>query len=221
MNNGIHLSLTDFDAVIFDMDGTMINNMIYHKKAWIEFAKRHGLSFTEEEFKEKISGHKNDKIFQTIFNDALTEAEVAQHTEEKEAIYRELYASAIEEVPGLTKFINFLKEHGKQLAIATTAPRKNREFGLTALNLSDSFSIILGDEDVAQGKPHPQIYLETAKRLGFDPGRCIVFEDSPPGIASAKGAGMTVVGLLTTHSEEDLKDADYRVRDFTAITFHN
>jgi beta-phosphoglucomutase-like phosphatase (HAD superfamily) len=75
----------------------------------------------------------------------------------------------------------------------------------------------LGDEHVTQGKPHPEIYLATAKELGVAPSECLVFEDSPPGVASGKSAGMTVVGILSSHAPGELKDADYAVDDFTQI----
>lgn len=220
MDNKILLRFADFDAVIFDMDGTMINNMAYHKKAWMEFSQRHGQHFSEEEFKEKFSGKKNDKILQMIFNKELTSEEIASYTEEKEAIYRELYAPVIKEVSGLLELVKDLSEHHKKLAIATTAPKKNRDFGLEVLGIKKYFSVILGDEHVVKGKPDPEIYSETAKQLGVSPERCLVFEDSPPGIAAGKNAHMTVVGILTTHSEKDLQAADYHVADFKQIAFH-
>lgn len=219
MDDSVKINLSDFDAVIFDMDGTMIDNMRYHKKAWMEYVKKHGMTITDEEFSQKISGNKNDKIFENIFNKVLTRAELDTYAEEKEALYRELYAPVIEEVPGLKKILKELREHNKKLAIATTAPKKNREFGLTALDLNDSFSVILGEEHVIHSKPAPDIYLETAKQLGVAPEKCIVFEDSPPGVTAGKAAGMKVIGILTTHSKEDLKDADYQVSDFTHISF--
>lgn len=219
MDNKIQITLADFDAVIFDMDGTMINNMNYHKKAWMEFAKRQGKNFSEAEFKENFSGKKNDKIFEMIFNKELTHEEIAEYTEEKEGIYRVLYEPDILEVPGLTNIINILHANHKKLAIATTAPKKNRDFGLSALQLSDSFEVILGDEHVTKGKPDPEIYSKTAKQLDVDERRCIVFEDSPPGVAAGKNAHMTVIGIVTTHTKEDLKDADYCVSDFTKLTF--
>ncbi len=219
MDNRVRLKLSDFDAAIFDMDGTMINNMDYHKKAWKEFAKRHGFEFTDEEFKEKFSGKKNDQIFTGIFGSSLTHNQINDYTEEKESIYRELYAPEIKAVVGLTDAISSLEKNGKKLAVATTAPKGNRDFGFKALDLENTFDIILGDEHVVNGKPNPEIYLETAKKLNIDPSRCIVFEDSPPGVEAGKRAGMTVIGILTTHSEEDLKNADYLVNDFTQIDF--
>lgn len=127
------LDLTGIDAAIFDMDGTMINNMGHHKKAWLEFAKRHGLNFTEDEFKERFSGKKNDNILPDIFGRDLTPEEILEYGAEKEAVYRELYAPDIKEVEGLREFIKKLREKGLKLAIATTAPEANRKFGLEAL----------------------------------------------------------------------------------------
>lgn len=215
----IQITLHDFDAAIFDMDGTMINNMAYHKKAWKEFAKRHGFEISDDEFKEKISGKKNDQIFAGIFGNTITPDEIKKYTEEKEAIYRELYAADIEPIAGLHHTITALKQAGKKIAVATQAPKDNRDFGFKALGLESIFDALLGDEHIINGKPHPEIYLETAKQLGVDPARCLVFEDSPPGVASGKAAGMKVVGILTTHSEEDLKNADFRVKDFTQLRF--
>ena len=219
MNSVVNIPFANFDAAIFDMDGTMINNMAYHMKAWLQFAKKYGQELTEEEFKTRFSGKKNDQLFRMFFNKELTNEEIDSFTEDKEAIYREMYTTAIKEVPGLTNVIKTLQKQQKKLAIATTAPKKNRDFGLEALHLEGLFDVILGDEHVTHGKPHPEIYLETAKQLGIDPSRCLVFEDSPPGVAAGKAAGMTVVGMLTTHSEEDLKMADYHVSDFSEIVF--
>jgi HAD superfamily hydrolase (TIGR01509 family) len=216
----VTINLDDFDAAIFDMDGTMINNMEYHKKAWKEFAKRHGFDVTDEEFKEKFSGKKNDQIFKMILGEDISSEDIAKYTEEKEALYRELYAPDIQPIAGLHEVIGLFQKAGKKLAVATTAPKDNRDFGFKALGLENVFQVILGDEHVTKGKPHPKIYIETAKKLQVDPSRCIVFEDTPPGIQSGKDAGMKVVSILTTHSEEDNKNADYFVKDFTQLHFN-
>lgn len=219
MDNKVVIKFNDFDAAIFDMDGTIINNMEYHKKAWKEFAKRHGLDLTDEEFKEKFSGKKNDQILNMIFGRELSAEDIAKYTNEKESVYRELYAADIEPVAGLHELLNILQNAGKKLAVATTAPKDNRDFGFRALGLENAFSVILGDEHVTKGKPHPEIYIETAKKLHVDPSRCIVFEDTPPGIQSGKDAGMKVISILTTHSEEDNKNADFFVKDFKQLQF--
>jgi beta-phosphoglucomutase family hydrolase len=213
----IVLKKNSIQAVIFDMDGTMVNNMEYHQIAWREFFKHHGINITDEEFKKSLSGKKNDKIFTTIFNRQLSPEEIQKYNEEKETLYREIYKKEIQEVNGLHNMINQLKKNKIQLAIATTAPKKNRDFILTALKLQNQFEVILGDEDVTQGKPSPEIYIKTAQQLGVAPEKCLVFEDSPPGVAAGKNAGMTVIGITTTHSPQELNRADYCINDYTNI----
>lgn len=213
----VSIVLDGIKAVIFDMDGTMIANMKHHDAAWIEFLKRHGLELSEEERKSKISSRRNDEIFATLFGDD-TPAEIKkEYGEEKEQIYRELYKKDIKEVAGLTTLIKELKEQGYKLAVATTAPQKNRDFGLEELGLSDSFDVIVGAEDVSRGKPDPQIYEEAAKRLGVKQEECLVFEDSPLGIEAAKNAGMRVIGIATSHTEKELAEAERIIEDFTQI----
>jgi HAD superfamily hydrolase (TIGR01509 family) len=191
------------------MDGTMINNMAYHKKALQAFLKRHNITLTEDEFKHKISGKKNDQIFELVFGRKLDKDEEIKYTEEKEAMYRELFRPDIKEISGLTKLVETLHTQDIKTAIATTAPAQNRDFALEELGLDGKFEVILGDEHVSRGKPHPEIYEATAKKLGVAPGDCLVFEDSPPGVDSGKSAGMTVVAILSSHSAEELSDADY------------
>jgi beta-phosphoglucomutase family hydrolase len=211
------IPVTRFKAAIFDMDGTMINNMAYHKKAWQAFLKKHGITLTEEEFRHKISGKKNDQIFELVFDRKLDKDEELRYTEEKESLYRELFKPDIAEIAGLTGLINQLHAKGIKTAIATTAPAKNRDFALKELGLEDKFEVILGDEHVSRGKPHPEIYELTAQKLGVKPQECLVFEDSPPGVAAGKAADMTVVGILSSHAQDELHDADYTVEDFTYI----
>jgi beta-phosphoglucomutase len=130
------IPLSGMKAAIFDMDGTMIHNMAYHQKAWQEFLKRHGISLTEEEFKQKISGKKNDQIFELLFGEKLNKERELAYTEEKEALYRELFKPDIREINGLTQLITDLHARNIKTAIATTAPAKNREFALRELGLT-------------------------------------------------------------------------------------
>ncbi len=215
----INIPLTNIEAVIFDMDGTMVNNMQFHKKAWKEFCKKYGLNLTNEDFDQKISGKKNNEIFKIVFDKIISLEEEIKYTEEKEALYRELYKEFVREVPGLSDLIRFLKQRKIKLAIATTATDKNRVFILSSLNLDNIFDVILGDEDVKMGKPNPEIYLLAAKKLKVSPSKCLVFEDSPPGVLSGKSAGMKVVGVLTSHAPEDLKETDYLIDNFSQIEF--
>jgi beta-phosphoglucomutase len=103
------LKLESIKAVIFDMDGTMVNNMGYHKKAWIQFAKNHEVKLSDKDFKEKVSGRKNDKIFELLFDKPLSKTKVKEFTEEKEEIYRKIYAPFVKEIKGLKKILKNLR----------------------------------------------------------------------------------------------------------------
>lgn len=208
-----------FQAAIFDMDGTMIDNMKYHEKAWIRFLDEHDISLTQEEFKAKLHGKKNDEIFRNLFGADISQERIAKLTDEKESLYRELYMPNLVEISGLSYLIAKLEDKGLKLAIATTAPRANRDSALRGLGLEGKFGVILGSEDVKHGKPHPEIYLATSAQLKVEPAKCLVFEDSAPGIQSAKSAGMKVVAISSTHTTEELGMADYCIANFKQIEF--
>lgn len=210
------LNLQGVDAVIFDMDGTMVNNNSYHKMAWFEFGKRHNIQLTDQDFKDKLSGRRNKEILTTLLGD-LTSEQIQEYAEEKESIYRDLYSKNIREVKGLTTLLDFLKQKGIKIVIATTAPKRNREFVIDCLKIHEFLDLVIGDEHVQKGKPNPEIYLQVANTLNVNPSKCLVFEDSPSGVQAAKKAGMKIVGLLTSHAVGELKGADFCIRDFTEL----
>lgn len=213
------MTLTQFlsgkKAAIFDLDGTIVNNMRYHEQAFRNLATKHGITLTPEDF-IWMMGRKNKEIFAKFFGEKSVE-EHERLADEKEAIYRELFASEITEVPGLLIFLKMLSEHGMKLAIASAAPKENRIFVFKHLPIYEFFDSVVGAENVTYGKPHPEVFLTAAANLNVEPKDCIVFEDAPNGITAAKAAGMFVVGLLTTHTKEDLKEADMVIRDFREL----
>ncbi len=216
MENIITLNLNNIKAAIFDMDGTMVDNGPFHKKAWKQFLQKHGLVFTEDIFRTQLFGKKNNESLNLLFG-KLTDKAIEIYAEEKEQIYRDLYKSHVKEVAGLSEFIQRLKKRGLKVAVATTAPKKNRDFVLKMLHLQNTFDVILGDENVLHGKPNPEIYLSTAKQLNIQPKNCAVFEDSSMGIKAGKNAGMTVVRIAINSAVEMPEIADYSVIDFTHI----
>src|ERR1700722_1896970 len=165
----------DIKAAIFDMDGTMIDNSAFHILAFKEFFRRHGKLMTDKEVKEKCIGKKNDQLFSQFFDKQLSKEEIKQFGDEKEAIYRELYASEIKEVAGLKDLLNKFLKKGIKLAIATTAPKENRQFALDNLVLAHFFTVIIGDEEIKHGKPHPEAYIKAAEKLRVNPNECIAF----------------------------------------------
>jgi beta-phosphoglucomutase len=190
-------------ALIFDMDGVITDNHKYHFDAWVEFGKRHGLEITLEEF-SKYFGSTNQLIMSSLFGRNISVDEIANLGKEKESIYRELYRPFIKPLEGLAAFLKYATSIGIPIALATSAPHENVKFTLETTGLSNYFTVITDSSMVIQGKPDPQVYLITAEKLGVQPADCIVFEDSVPGILSAKNAGMQVIGVATTHKPDEL-----------------
>jgi HAD superfamily hydrolase (TIGR01509 family) len=188
---------------IFDMDGVVVDNHLFHLQAWIEFGKQHGINITESEFRKHF-GSTNQTVLKSIFGNTISELEIDILGKEKESIYRELYTSFIKPVEGLPSFLQYAHNKRIPIALATSAPYENIQFTLNATGLQKYFSILTDSSMVSRGKPDPQVYLITAAKLGVHPSECIVFEDSIPGIQSAKNAGMQVVGVATTHKPHEL-----------------
>ncbi len=203
-------------AVIFDMDGVIIDSNPYHKISLRQFCEKYGYHLSDEELVNKIYGRTNKDWIASLFG-ALTKEELTNYGEEKEALFREVYKNDISALKGLPEFLKSLKEKNIPVAIGTSAPRSNVDFVLSHTGLENYFSAILDESDVVKGKPDPEIYLKVAARLGYDPCQCIVFEDSLSGVESARRAGAKVVGVATTHSFEELSHTDFIIQDFTGL----
>lgn len=198
-------------AVIFDMDGTLIDNWKYHIISWQLFFKKKGIVF---ENVESFFGKPGETILRECFPKETKEG-MAKLLYEKELIYHKIYRDLIAPIPGLIDFLKELKKEGLQTAVATSAPPQNVAFTMDMTGLARYFDLILDDSHVSRGKPDPEIYLETAGRLLVDPARCVVFEDTPFGIQAARGAGMKVIGIMTTFTD---LDADMLIRDYRDAT---
>ena len=203
-------------ALIFDMDGVIVNNDRYHCLSWVEFARKHGKEVTFDEVTSWF-GSTNRTILEDLFENTLSPAQITQMGREKEIIYREMYARDIKPVSGLPDFLGSL-DGSFLVGLATSAPGENVEFVLRETGLSGYFTSITDESDIKNGKPDPEIFLRAASKLGAVPADCLVFEDSHHGIVAARRAGMHVVGVATTHKPEMLKDTDLIIRDFTEIT---
>ncbi len=205
-------------AVIFDMDGVITESNPYHKRAWEIFCQKYEMELTEEDLQEHVYGQTNKHALTHIFDKELAEEECTALAEEKEALYRELHGPEMEMTPGLQAFLEMLKEQGVRTAVATSAPTSNLDFTLKQLDIRQYFDETLDISGVQNVKPDPEIYRNAAKKLGAPPERCIVMEDSVPGVEAAQRAGMSVVGLTTTHSAEELSHTDLTVEDFRGLT---
>ncbi|MCU7491150.1 MAG: HAD family phosphatase [Ignavibacteria bacterium] len=200
-------------AAIFDMDGVIIDNALYHEKAWKIFLKKRGINLSNNEFKEIVFGRTGKDILKILFKD-ITESEIKEYAKEINATYREEYAPFIKATPGLIDFLKLLKQNNITAAIATSAPPINVEYITEKLSIREYFANTIDDTQVTKGKPDPEIYLASADAINYEPSQCVVFEDSLSGIQAAKNAGMKVVGVATTHDPSELKNVDLVIKDF-------
>lgn len=192
-------------GLIFDLDGTMVDNMMVHHRAWQSKLKELGLSLSLSEVKEKVHGI-NEEILERLFGDRFSLGERRKISAEKEEAYRRIFLDRLELIPGLDRFLKESRPPGLPLAIASAAPPENVNFVVDNLDIRRFFSAILSAADVEKGKPDPEIYLKTADQLSLDPKDCLVFEDSPTGAISASSAGCPLVIVTTTHEESDFND---------------
>jgi len=195
-------------ALIFDMDGTIVDNMAFHTQSWITFFERRGRAIDADEFFRTTAGRQGKEIIRSHMGEHLDDDEVAVLNHEKEAVYRELYAPHLKAVAGFEDLIADARSQGIALAVGTAAPPANVEFTLDGLDLRRHFETIVGATDVPRGKPHPDVFLEAAKRCGARPADCIVFEDAPLGVEAARRAGMRVVVITTTLPREAFAEFD-------------
>lgn len=198
-------------ALIFDLDGVVIDSMPTHTLAWERYLERNGIDPSNIE--ARMHGKRNDDLVRDLFGDHLTADEVFEHGAAKERLFREMIGATIEEklVPGVK---NFVAEASTMvpLAVGTNAEPANVEFTLNGAGILKYFRVVVDGSQVKRAKPFPDVYLRCAELLNVEPANCIVFEDSPVGILAARAAGMRVVGM-TTHAQR-LEDVDVAVPDF-------
>jgi HAD superfamily hydrolase (TIGR01509 family) len=198
------------------MDGVIIDSNPFHKISLKQFCKKYGHDLSEDQLREKIYGRTNKDWLVNIFG-KLDEKKLKQYADEKESLFRELYANDIKPLDGLLSFLNKMDEQKIPRAIATSAPRANVDFTLAKTGTAKYFQVILDDSFVSKGKPDPEIYLKTAAALKFDPGSCVVFEDSLSGVNAGKAAGCKVVGVTTTHNRQELAETDLVIDNFEEL----
>jgi beta-phosphoglucomutase family hydrolase len=205
------------DAMLFDMDGTMVDSRPFHLQAWEELSDRLWPGEDRSEIFRQTFGLSNRAIIPQLGGPEMTAERVEALSEEKEALYRRLAAGNLEVIPGLEEVVRLAVQAGVGLAVASSAPEANVRFVLEELGMERDFDTTVFDGCVQHGKPAPDTFLLAAERLGVDPARCIVFEDAPAGLEGARRAGMIVVGIQT-HFGQSLEEwADLLAPDFRAV----
>jgi len=190
--------MTQARAFIFDMDGTIVDNMAFHTESWLAFFERRGKIYEAEAFFRETAGAQGREILRERLGPDVPDEEIAVLAQEKDALYREMYGPHRRAIEGFEALVTASRAQGVRLAVATSAPPLNIVFTLDELDLRRHFDAVVGAADVRHGKPHPDVFLKAAEQLGVDPRECIVFEDAPMGVEAARRAGMRAVVITTT-----------------------
>ena len=208
------LNKFDTKAVIFDLDGTLLDNNSFHRKTWEAYLKNMGKQISEEEFNTHLNGRTNKDAVEYIYGRKMSKEESTKYTLEKEALYREIYLPFIKPISGLIEFLDYLHKKNIPMAIATSGIQPNIDFMFEHVPIKKYFKTIVNSLHIKKGEPDPEIYIKAASLLGVDPKKCLVFEDAVVGIKSAKAAGMKVIALSTTQSKKELADENLIIDDY-------
>ncbi len=196
-------------AFLFDLNGTMIDDMDFHNRAWHTVLTRDlGATISMEETKRQMYG-KNNELLDRVFGPGkFTEEEMTEITRRKESIYQEEFRPHLKLIAGLDQFLEKAHERHIPMAIGSAAIPFNIDFVLDNLDIRAYFPVVVSADDVVISKPDPETFVKGAQLLGVDPTRCIVFEDNPKGVQAAGAGGMDCVVILTMHPKEDFEGLD-------------
>ena len=200
-------------AVIFDMDGVIVETGPQHFAAWRKLFGEMGRELSKEEFRG-IFGQRNHEILRHILGGGLSEIQVQELGDKKEDYYRALLGEGLEATPGLIPLLEALRANGFKVAAGTSAPQQNAELILDELGVREQLDAVVTAEGVERGKPDPETFLLAAQRCNVEPRKCVVLEDAVAGIQAAKAAGMRCVGVGTM----DIAQADLVVDSLEKVT---
>jgi beta-phosphoglucomutase family hydrolase len=194
-------------AFIFDMDGTLVDNMHVHTEAWGKLLAENDIPFNAHDFLVKTAGKTNREIMPTVFGD-ISEEKITELAYRKESLYREMFLPFRKPIDGLVEFLQTSQELGIKMAVATASAKPNVEYILDGLDLRQFFDAVTTAEEVKNGKPHPEFFLKSAEKLNVEAKYSIVFEDAIGGFEAAHRANMKSIGIATVNSIEDMLKLD-------------
>jgi beta-phosphoglucomutase family hydrolase len=204
-------------AIIFDMDGVLIDSGRFHLESWQRLAEENGIECSESLFWETF-GQTNRQILPRLFERELREEELSRLGDRKEELYREIVAHQAEPMPGVPALIDGLVNRGWRIGIGSSGPRANVELIIDRFALGKIVSAFTSSEDVTHGKPDPEVFLKAAEKMGVDPKACVVVEDAIHGIEAAHRAGMKCIAITTTNPAEALSAADLVIETFEELS---
>ncbi len=201
------VELTNANGFLFDLNGTMINDMPYHIEAWHKQLVALGSSISLEETKYQCYG-KNDELLERVFPGRFSMEEKMKIGNDKESLYRVEFKPYLKLMNGLDTFLLNASKQNKKMAIGSAAIHENINFVIDNLNIRHHFSAIVSANNVVKSKPHPETFLKCAEQLGLRPNECIVFEDTPKGVECALNAGMKTIVILGEHEQKEFAHYD-------------
>jgi len=210
-----------YKAFIFDLNGTMVDDMAYHINAWHSIVNGLGANLSLERVKEECYG-KNEEVLERIFPCRFTEEKKTALGLEKEKQYRLEFKPRLKLIKGLDIFLEQTNKAGIKMAIGSAAIMPNIDFVLDGLHLRKYFDVIVSADDVTHSKPDPETYLKCAEQLNTDAKDCLVFEDAPKGVETANNAGMGCVVITTMHTKEEFKSYSNVIRiinDYESVDY--
>lgn len=206
-----------YKAFLFDMNGTMVDDMDYHIRAWHRILTGLGATLSLERMKEECYG-KNSELLERILPGRFTDSEKEKMSLEKEIQYQREFKPNLQLIKGLRNFLERAHEQGIKNGIGSAAIQFNIDFVLDGMRIRDYIDVIVSADDVRESKPHPETFLSCAEQLNISPGDCLVFEDAPKGVEAALQAGMDCMVITTMHREEEFESLPNIVgfiRDYT------
>lgn len=190
-------------AFIFDLNGTMIDDMEYHTHAWYKVLNEElGAGLSREAVAKEMYGKNEEVLVRILGLDRFSKDEINRLSGRKEEMYQQAFLPELRLIPGLEGFLAQAQKAGIKLAVASAAITSNIDFVLDNLSIRHYFAAIVSADDVTKSKPHPETFLKAAQQLGIAPENCVVFEDAPKGVEAAANAGMRTVALTTMHEPE-------------------
>ena len=204
-------------GLLFDMDGVIVDNHVYHFQSWQKLCKKYGKPLTEQMYRDNMNGRTLTEVVKYIFGEGDDIERIRAIGQEKEEMYREIYQPHLSLTSGLGDFLEEAKKAGIPMVVGTSAPVENVEFTLDGLKIREYFAAVLDERAVTKGKPNPEIYMNCAAAIDLPNSKCVVVEDAISGIKAGVNAGSKVVGLATSHHRDELQ-ADLILDDFRGFS---
>ena len=211
--------LRKFKAFLFDLNGTMVNDMPYHIKAWHEKIIELGGNLTLEEMKHQCYG-KNDELLERVFPGKYSLEDRIEIGNAKEALYRIEFKPFLSLIDGLDLFLKKAHKENIKMAIGSAAIMDNINFVIQNMDIAHYFKAIISANDVEKSKPHPETFLRCAEAIHVDPKYCLVFEDTPKGVECAMNAGMQCIVVLGEHEAQEFEQFDnviHFIKDYNGL----